>query len=320
MSAEHLPNIETKWLHDFLVLAEKRNFSAAAALRNVTQPAFSRRIRALEQALNTELVNRDTHPLTLTASGKQFHATARSLLNQMEEEIGRLAGLSLLGGQTVRIAAAHSLATHLLPYIQPKLAAEHPNVTLNVEAVDADDAVETLREGACDILLAFAADHLSSAPYQSLCLGRSHLHLVCRQPAPWSSPINTAPEDDDKSELPASPMPIPMPWLAYSPSSYMARAIAPVQRHVELQPVFSSSMSDLIKQLVLQGAGVAWLPQYALHQEQRQGQLQVLHPTHCSVPLWLYAYRFESRLHPAGEKVWQGLARLAQDPEFSALL
>ncbi|MGL5501810.1 MAG: LysR family transcriptional regulator, partial [Plesiomonas shigelloides] len=108
MSAEHLPNIETKWLHDFLVLAEKRNFSAAAALRNVTQPAFSRRIRALEHALNTELVNRDTHPLTLTASGKQFHATARSLLNQMEEEIGRLAGLSLLGGQTVRIAAAHS--------------------------------------------------------------------------------------------------------------------------------------------------------------------------------------------------------------------
>ncbi|MGL4458291.1 MAG: LysR family transcriptional regulator, partial [Plesiomonas shigelloides] len=72
MSAEHLPNIETKWLHDFLVLAEKRNFSAAAALRNVTQPAFSRRIRALEHALNTELVNRDTHPLTLTASGKQF--------------------------------------------------------------------------------------------------------------------------------------------------------------------------------------------------------------------------------------------------------
>lgn len=317
MSAEHLPNIETKWLHDFLVLAEKRNFSAAAAVRNVTQPAFSRRIRALEQALNTELVNRDTHPLTLTASGKQFHATARSLLNQMEEEIGRLAGLSLLGGQTVRIAAAHSLATHLLPYIQPKLAAEHPNVTLNVEAVDADDAVETLREGACDILLAFAADHLSSAPYQSLCLGRSHLHLVCRHPAPWETAPTSEMCDSDNGEI---PRPMPMPWLAYSPSSYMARAIAPVQRYVDLQPVFSSSMSDLIKQLVLQGAGVAWLPQYALHREQRRGQLQVLHPECCSVPLWLYAYRFESRLHPAGEKVWHALARLAQELGLHELL
>ncbi|MGL4269099.1 MAG: LysR substrate-binding domain-containing protein [Plesiomonas sp.] len=318
MPAEHLPNIETKWLHDFLVLAEKRNFSAAATLRNVTQPAFSRRIRALEQALNTELVNRDTHPLTLTASGKQFHATARSLLNQMEEEIGRLAGLSLLGGQTVRIAAAHSLATHLLPYIQPKLAAAHPNVTLNVEAVDADDAVETLREGACDILLAFAVEHLASAPYQSLCLGQSHLHLVCKTSAPWeTTPPRADVETPRRHETHSAE---PWPWLAYSPSSYMARAIAPVQRHVSLQPVFSSSMSDLIKQLVLQGAGVAWLPQYALHQERRQGLLQVLHPHTCSVPLWLHAYRFESRLHPAGEKVWHALARLAQDPELHELL
>ncbi len=41
-----LHNIETKWLYDFLTLEKCRNFSQAAIIRNVSQPAFSRRIRA----------------------------------------------------------------------------------------------------------------------------------------------------------------------------------------------------------------------------------------------------------------------------------
>ncbi|MCP4988715.1 MAG: LysR family transcriptional regulator [Colwellia sp.] len=51
-------NIETKWLKDFVVLAQTRNFSKAADLRHVSQPAFSRRIKALEAKLNCKLVNR----------------------------------------------------------------------------------------------------------------------------------------------------------------------------------------------------------------------------------------------------------------------
>jgi DNA-binding transcriptional LysR family regulator len=45
--------MDLDWLKDFLVLAEKRNFSRAADARNVTQPAFSRRIRALEDWIGT---------------------------------------------------------------------------------------------------------------------------------------------------------------------------------------------------------------------------------------------------------------------------
>ncbi|HAN6100859.1 TPA: LysR family transcriptional regulator [Escherichia coli] len=51
-------NIETKWLYDFLTLEKCRNFSQAAVSRYVSQPAFSRRIRALEQAIGVELFNR----------------------------------------------------------------------------------------------------------------------------------------------------------------------------------------------------------------------------------------------------------------------
>jgi DNA-binding transcriptional LysR family regulator len=50
--------MDTKWLEDFVSLAETRSFSRSAQLRHVTQPAFSRRIQALEAWAGIDLVDR----------------------------------------------------------------------------------------------------------------------------------------------------------------------------------------------------------------------------------------------------------------------
>ena len=55
------------WIEDFLTLVEAGTFSRAAALRHVTQPAFSRRIQLLEAWLGVELVDRSIQPMRLTA-------------------------------------------------------------------------------------------------------------------------------------------------------------------------------------------------------------------------------------------------------------
>ncbi len=55
--------METKWLEDFVSLAETRSFSRSAQLRHVTQPAFSRRIQALEAWAGIDLVDRSSYPV-----------------------------------------------------------------------------------------------------------------------------------------------------------------------------------------------------------------------------------------------------------------
>ena len=50
--------METKWLEDFVSLAETRSFSRSAQVRHVTQPAFSRRIQALEAWTGIDLIDR----------------------------------------------------------------------------------------------------------------------------------------------------------------------------------------------------------------------------------------------------------------------
>lgn len=72
--------METKWLEDFVSLAETGSFSRSAQLRHVTQPAFSRRIQALEAWAGTALVDRSSYPTRLTPAGQALHAQALEIL------------------------------------------------------------------------------------------------------------------------------------------------------------------------------------------------------------------------------------------------
>ncbi len=284
-------NIESKWLEDFLVLAKVRNFSQAAILRNVTQPAFSRRIRLLEETIGAELINRKSKPIGLTPSGKLFRVTARTLVNQIVTGIDQISDLSQLGGNVVQVAAAHSLATHLIPKIQKTLPEGNYKPILSIEAIDVDQATKELRDGACDILLAFDDDILRLPPYQSLLIAKTELLPVS------ACDDNGAPiyQLDNKNAV---------PWLAYSSTSYMGRQVETVKNEVLLNPVFSSSMTDMLKMLVLDKQGIAWLPAYSIAEELKQKKVAIIGGQSLRLPIEYYAYRYQARLHPAGEKVW----------------
>ncbi len=76
--------MDTKWLEDFVSLAETRSFSRSAQLRHVTQPAFSRRIQSLEAWAGVALVDRSSYPTRLTPAGTTFYAQAVDILNSLQ--------------------------------------------------------------------------------------------------------------------------------------------------------------------------------------------------------------------------------------------
>ena len=78
--ASHNRAMETKWLEDFVSLAETRSFSRSAQLRHVTQPAFSRRIQSLEAWAGTLLVDRSSYPTRLTPAGEILYDQSLELL------------------------------------------------------------------------------------------------------------------------------------------------------------------------------------------------------------------------------------------------
>src|SRR5690606_22911038 len=71
---------DLSWLRAFVQVAESGSISAASRVLGLSQPTLSRRLQSLERSLNTPLIRRDTHSMSLTEAGRVLLPEARNLL------------------------------------------------------------------------------------------------------------------------------------------------------------------------------------------------------------------------------------------------
>ncbi|MEH6472554.1 MAG: LysR substrate-binding domain-containing protein [Halopseudomonas sp.] len=293
-------NIETKWLEDFLSLAQTQSFSRSAEDRHMTQPAFSRRIKALEVALGCELVDRSSVPVQLSAEGRLFQITARSLVSQLQDCITHLQSLGQHGTNVVDFAVSHTLSLSLFPTFLQSLRGELGEVSTRQLVANVDDSVQALKNGICDFLLAFEDSTLRSAQFQKLALQTEELIPVCRGDE----------EGKPLFDLDA-PEQIALPYLSYSKNIYLGRCVerllARPPRPVELQQAFESSLADSLKVMAMQGMGIAWVPTFAIREELQQGFLVPCGGAAWRSPLKVCIYRCSRSLSAVAEALWQAL-------------
>ena len=103
--------MELKWLEDLIVLLEEKSISRAAQRRHVTQPAYSRRIRQLEQWLGVELVDRSTKPIKIRNTGLALEDGVRDLVNRFYA----LRNSVHETRERVTFVAQHTLAISIFP-------------------------------------------------------------------------------------------------------------------------------------------------------------------------------------------------------------
>jgi len=112
-------SLNLSWLDDFFALVASGNFSRAAEERHMTQPAFSRRIRALEEWLGTELFDRSSQPARLTAAGEWFRDAAHDLMARVARVPGEARAVAEARSTALRFAATHALSfTFLTGWLQ----------------------------------------------------------------------------------------------------------------------------------------------------------------------------------------------------------
>jgi DNA-binding transcriptional LysR family regulator len=121
----------------------------AAAELNLTQGAVSRQLLALEARVQTRLLVRHRHALTLTPAGRTFLAEVRPLLQRLQRAVSDLQSHRGLGGR-LRLSVASTFATHWLIPRLPSFTETHPDVTLDLatrigpvdfDRVDVDAAI-----------------------------------------------------------------------------------------------------------------------------------------------------------------------------------
>ena len=238
-----LANLEVKWLYDVIALEESRSFTLAAKARNISQSSFSRRIQSLEASLGFSIFDRSANPLQLTNRGKIFVGYARNMLDDMDFQISRIKGLNNTT-QKIRIDAAPSLSVLLLPEIIAGYT-DRKNKTFHVESINVNDAVFNLKEGKSDFILSFYNEELMNYPFINHKIFDSALHLV--------SPC-------DKHGRPLFNLHRGvLPLMKYANDSYMGRQVNQVidrKPEITFSLTFVSSMSELLKRMILNGDGV----------------------------------------------------------------
>ena len=97
-------------LQAFRAVAELGNFSRAAEAVHISQPAFSRRIDKLEQALGVKLLERTTRRVTLTAVGRDFARKVATLLDDLDGTLMAMRGIAPTRMGEVAVACVPSEA------------------------------------------------------------------------------------------------------------------------------------------------------------------------------------------------------------------
>jgi DNA-binding transcriptional LysR family regulator len=262
--------METKWLEDFISLAETNSFSRSAELRHVTQPAFSRRIQSLEAWLGADLIDRTSYPTSLTPAGAVFYEQAMEMLGQINNTRALLRGKQRQGQNTVEFAVPHTLSLTFMPKWLSELQSNFGVLNTRLIALHVHDAVMTIVEGGCDLLLCYHHPRhpvrLDSNRYDGIVLGTESLYAY-------------ASCDDDGNPvlcLPGSPE-TPLPFLSYTSNAYLGRMVdlilADAKKNLHLEKRYETDMAEGLKMMALEGQGIVFLPESAVVREVGQGQL-----------------------------------------------
>lgn len=288
--------MDLSWIEDFVALAETGNFSRAAAARHCTQPAFSRRIRSLEDWAGAALFNRDTSPVRLTPAGERFRPTAIEawrLLVQARDEARQAAHLA--EAQLV-VAATHALSLLFFPSWLTELEARGPIGPVRLVSDSQKACEELMTQGAAQFLL---CHHHPAVP------GRLD-----------SGNFHAAPIGRDLLVPVVSPKAVPslageLPYLAYSPESGMGRIVtAQLQSRppLRLRPVFTSHLSVVLRTMAGDGRGLAWLPLSLVEADLATGQLVRMGGEDWDIPVEIRLFRPRARQSPAAEAFWSLVA------------
>ncbi len=262
--------METKWLEDFVSLAETRSFSRSAVLRHVTQPAFSRRIQSLEAWAGADLVDRSSYPTRLTPAGETLYAQSLEMLQALQNTRAMVRGHTAAGHDVIEFAVPHTLAFTFFPAWVSSLRESFGAFKSSLIALNVHDAVLRMVEGSCDVLIAY---HHPSQPIQLDADRYEMVSLGQEVVAPYAKA--------DEAGAPIFRLPgqatALLPYLGYAPGAYMGQLVELILKQssvpIHFDRVYETDMAEGLKAMALEGHGIAFLPHSAVRKELRAKRL-----------------------------------------------
>lgn len=284
------------------------NFSQAAELSNISQSAFSRRIKSLETWTGASLVDRSRQPVKLTPAGSQMLEAGLQALSRIENERSQiLEAESLPDKYVVSFGTQHSIGWRFYPNWLQAFEEAYGPILSRLRADDLPNCLRDLNGGGVDFVIAYSrpADTAQAAQSRpdwfadSIVIGKDRL-------VPVSKPkSNGAPIFDFQNET------AEMPFLRFGDNAPIGQHLEDLLQvhnlHGRLRTVYENSMAGALRIRARDGAGVAWLPESLVAPDLATGILVQTGREAWSVDLEIRLLRNKSRSNRLTRAIWSFL-------------
>ncbi len=282
--------MDLKLVKDAIALIECGNLSKAAERRNVTQPAFSRRIRDLEHWVGAPLLKRGRNRVELSRELLEAEPELRAFVTRTETLRQRLASREDRALKVV-LATQHALGADVFPRTFASLADRRPEISWRLRTMNREDCVSLFVRGDSDLLLCYEARGFPPLPFDTSVVRKIMGGDTLIPVVGGSIRYLVGPERMLSDEVPI---------LSYPIDSHFGRLLA----QAGLSDAFpgrpkrgrdvESAFSVVLLELVGRGAGVSWLPHSICRKGLASGDLISLAETYGSISLDISLFAFDS--------------------------
>lgn len=295
--------MQIKWLEDFVVLSRSTTFLRAAQERNVTHPAFGRRIKALESWVGMPLLERGIHHVELTPAGRIFLASAVEILAVLKDTKAILHEPERQRTRRISIASGRTLSHSVLPALISRVRRIYPRLHVSVTTTSLSYGIDMLVDGKVDMLLCHAhdtlPDRIDTQDYVYHRVGRDRLVAV-------SAAITGG---HPRYRIPRQPGDPVVPFLDFAPSMSMSRILRSRLHSVCIQDrldlVYESDLAEAIHAMVKEGVGLAWLPFSLVGRDIEAGSLVRADAASSDIEMEIRLYRARKSPKSLLQEIWE---------------
>ncbi|MCS4299107.1 MULTISPECIES: LysR substrate-binding domain-containing protein [Acinetobacter] len=288
--------LEIRWIEDLLALEQEKSISQAAEVRHVTQSAFTRRIQNIENAFGFQILKRYSKNIDFTEAGQILLASSKNIQNQLNATINYLEKNIKNNELNIRFAVSHSLTTQFFPRFINDSLINLEDLKLEIIASNFKQGLGLLKDGSCDLLICYC----DQKTLQQLDLSLFVFHKIVK--------MEILPVTALDNGIPKYSIDQPFPLLAYSKQAYLRNCVDEViEKNLNYRTLYETDNASDLKELVIQGLGIAWLPKLLIEKEISENKLKIIDNKNYNTSQDVYIIRHKIVISNSINQIWRSI-------------
>ncbi len=286
-----------EWIDDILAVLDSGSLARAAEKRSLTQSAFTRRVRLIEDNIGTELFDRRRKPVSLMPGVQELEIELRELSTRLHKLRHSLKTASDQASKPLSFVCQHALTATISPEIV-RILTDSGETSVRVRSGNQDECLLHLISKEVDFAIMYAApDDRMPEPgnaFETKEIGNDTLIPVC-------APTVRAKANDAT-----------IPTISYPPEVFLgqvfSRTIAPrLPKNKTLMPRAETALTLAMLQYAVNEIGIAWLPLSLVATHLTEDKLVCVDDVLPTQSMSIRMVRLTEAISEHDEQIWQHL-------------